>query len=79
MRENFQRQLQELMSATSMVKAQGQRSVLSRAGFDTSPCTPEGARTTRNGRSRVLEARRYLYTSVMPIKFCFLPANLLLS
>ncbi|KAM5156862.1 DNA topoisomerase 2-binding protein 1 [Mantella aurantiaca] len=58
MRENFQRQLQELMSATSMVKAQGQRSVLSRAGFDTSPCTPEGARTTRNGRSRVLEARR---------------------
>ncbi|XP_018411454.1 PREDICTED: DNA topoisomerase 2-binding protein 1 [Nanorana parkeri] len=58
MRENFQRQLQELMSATSIVKAQGQRSILSRAGFDTSPCTPEGARTTRNGRSRVLEARR---------------------
>ncbi|KAM9307682.1 DNA topoisomerase 2-binding protein 1 [Gastrophryne carolinensis] len=56
MRENFQRQLQELMSATSMVK--GQRSPLSRTGFDNSPCTPEGARSTRNGRSRVLEARR---------------------
>ncbi|XP_072268414.1 DNA topoisomerase 2-binding protein 1 [Pyxicephalus adspersus] len=58
MRENFQRQLQELMSATSMVKAQGQKSVLSRGGSDASPCTPEGVRTTRNGRSRVLEARR---------------------
>ncbi|XP_068120933.1 DNA topoisomerase 2-binding protein 1-A-like, partial [Hyperolius riggenbachi] len=56
MRENFQRQLQELMSATSMVKGQG--SSLSRTGFDNSPCTPEGIRTTRNGRSRVLEARR---------------------
>ncbi|XP_073534197.1 DNA topoisomerase 2-binding protein 1 [Phyllobates terribilis] len=58
MRENFQRQLQELMSATSMVKAQGQRTSLSRAGFDNSPCTPEGVRSTRNGRIRVLEARR---------------------
>ncbi|XP_056376623.1 DNA topoisomerase 2-binding protein 1 isoform X2 [Hyla sarda] len=58
MRENFQRQLQELMSATSMVKAKGQRTSLSRTGFDNSPCTPEGVRSTRNGRSRVLEARR---------------------
>ncbi|KAM3928055.1 DNA topoisomerase 2-binding protein 1 [Leptodactylus fuscus] len=58
MRENFQRQLQELMSATSMVKAQGRRLSLNRAGYDNSPCTPEGARSTRNGRSRVLEARR---------------------
>ncbi|KAM4028938.1 DNA topoisomerase 2-binding protein 1 isoform 3-T3 [Anomaloglossus baeobatrachus] len=58
MRENFQRQLQELMSATSMVKAQGQRTSLSRPGFENSPCTPEGVRSTRNGRSRVLEARR---------------------
>uniref|UniRef100_A0A8C5PMP1 DNA topoisomerase II binding protein 1 n=1 Tax=Leptobrachium leishanense TaxID=445787 RepID=A0A8C5PMP1_9ANUR len=57
MRENFQKQLQELMSATSMVNPQGQRS-LSRAGFENSPCTPEGVRATRNGRSRVLEARR---------------------
>ncbi|XP_040290428.1 DNA topoisomerase 2-binding protein 1 isoform X1 [Bufo bufo] len=58
MRENFQRQLQELMSATSMVKAQGQRTSLSRAGFDNSPSTPEGVRSSRNGRSWVLEARR---------------------
>ncbi|XP_063308235.1 DNA topoisomerase 2-binding protein 1 [Pelobates fuscus] len=57
MRENFQRQLQELMTATSMVNPQGQRS-LSRAGFENSPSTPEGARCTRNGRSRVLESRR---------------------
>ncbi|KAE8596926.1 hypothetical protein XENTR_v10016283 [Xenopus tropicalis] len=58
MRENFQRQLQELMSATSVVKPQGPRGSLTRVGFDNSPCTPEGARSTRNGRSRVLEALR---------------------
>ncbi|XP_066441313.1 DNA topoisomerase 2-binding protein 1 isoform X3 [Eleutherodactylus coqui] len=58
MRENFQRQLQELMSATSVVNAQGRRPSLTRAGFDNSPCTPEGVRSARNGRSRVLEARR---------------------
>ncbi|KAM8967060.1 DNA topoisomerase 2-binding protein 1 [Pelodytes ibericus] len=57
MRENFQRQLQELMTATSMVNPQIQRS-LSRPGLENSPCTPEGIRSTRNGRSRVLEARR---------------------
>nr|AAP03894.2 Xmus101 [Xenopus laevis] len=55
MRENFQRQLQEFMSATSVVKPRGS---VGRAGFDNSPCTPEGARSTRNGRSRVLEALR---------------------
>ncbi|KAM4705108.1 DNA topoisomerase 2-binding protein 1 [Rhinophrynus dorsalis] len=55
MRENFQRQLQELMSATSMVKPQGSRGSLTR---ENSPCTPEGVRSTRNGRSRVLEALR---------------------
>ncbi|CAN2389693.1 Topoisomerase (DNA) II binding protein 1 [Pristimantis euphronides] len=58
MRENFQRQLQELMSATSMVNAQGRRTSLTRAGFENSPCTPEVVRSSRNGRSRVLEARR---------------------
>ncbi|KAG8442840.1 hypothetical protein GDO86_011596 [Hymenochirus boettgeri] len=58
MRENFQRQLQELMSATSVVKPQGPRGSLTRSGFDNSPCTPEGVRSTRNGRSRVLEALR---------------------
>uniref|UniRef100_A0A8B9PBX6 DNA topoisomerase II binding protein 1 n=1 Tax=Apteryx owenii TaxID=8824 RepID=A0A8B9PBX6_APTOW len=58
MRENFQRQLQEIMSATSVVKPQGQRGSLSRNSFDGSPATPDGTRSVRNGRSRVLEALR---------------------
>ncbi|XP_053571725.1 DNA topoisomerase 2-binding protein 1 [Bombina bombina] len=58
MRENFQKQLQELMSATSLVKPQGNRSSLGRPGFENSPSTPENSRSTRNGRSRVLEALR---------------------
>ncbi|XP_062980170.1 DNA topoisomerase 2-binding protein 1 isoform X2 [Elgaria multicarinata webbii] len=58
MRENFQKQLQEIMTATSLAKLQGQRSSLSRNGFDNSPTTPDGPRPVRNGRSRVLEALR---------------------
>ncbi|XP_050189255.1 DNA topoisomerase 2-binding protein 1 isoform X1 [Myiozetetes cayanensis] len=58
MRENFQRQLQEIMSATSLVKPQGQRGSLSRSSFDGSPATPDSTRSVRNGRSRVLEALR---------------------
>ncbi|XP_035405848.1 DNA topoisomerase 2-binding protein 1 isoform X1 [Cygnus atratus] len=58
MRENFQRQLQEIMSATSIVKPQGQRGSLSRSSFDGSPTTPDSTRSMRNGRSRVLEALR---------------------
>ncbi|NXH13564.1 TOPB1 protein, partial [Bucco capensis] len=58
MRENFQRQLQEIMSATSLVKPQGQRGSLSRNSFDGSPTTPDSTRSLRNGRSRVLEALR---------------------
>lgn len=58
MRENFQRQLQEIMSATSIVKPQGQRGSLSRNSFDSSPATPDSARSVRNGRSRALEALR---------------------
>nr|XP_009686127.1 PREDICTED: DNA topoisomerase 2-binding protein 1 [Struthio camelus australis] len=58
MRENFQRQLQEIMSATSIVKPQGQRGSLSRNSFDGFPTTPDGTRSVRNGRSRVLEALR---------------------
>ncbi|XP_030062412.1 DNA topoisomerase 2-binding protein 1 isoform X2 [Microcaecilia unicolor] len=58
MRENFQRQLQELMSATSVVNPHGQRGSLSRAGFENSPSTPDSTRSTRSGRSRVLEALR---------------------
>ncbi|XP_064907805.1 DNA topoisomerase 2-binding protein 1 isoform X2 [Columba livia] len=58
MRENFQRQLQEIMSATSLVKPQGQRGSLSRNSFDGSPATPDSTRSVRNGRSRALEALR---------------------
>lgn len=62
MRENFQRQLQEIMSATSIVKPQGQRGSLSRNSFDSSPATPDSARSVRNGRSRALEALRYRFS-----------------
>ncbi|KAJ7322572.1 hypothetical protein JRQ81_018859 [Phrynocephalus forsythii] len=58
MRESFQRQLQEIMTATSLPKLQGQRSSLTRNGPDASPSTPDGPRSVRNGRSRVLEALR---------------------
>ncbi|KAG8139333.1 hypothetical protein E2320_002103, partial [Naja naja] len=56
MRENFQKQLQEIMTATSLAKLQGQRN--SRNGFENSPTTPDGHRSARNGRSRILEALR---------------------
>ncbi|XP_064025913.1 DNA topoisomerase 2-binding protein 1 isoform X1 [Pogoniulus pusillus] len=58
MRESFQRQLQEIMSATSLVKPPGQRASLSRSSCDGSPGTPDSTRSVRNGRSRVLEALR---------------------
>ncbi|NWU92992.1 TOPB1 protein, partial [Upupa epops] len=58
MRETFQRQLQEIMTATSLVKPQRQRGSLSRNSFDGSPTTPDSTRCVRNGRSRVLEALR---------------------
>ncbi|XP_066176992.1 DNA topoisomerase 2-binding protein 1 [Sylvia atricapilla] len=67
MRENFQRQLQELMSATSLVKPQGQRGSLSRSSFDGSPATPDSTRSVRNGRSRVLEALRQSRQSLADI------------
>ncbi|XP_053525000.1 DNA topoisomerase 2-binding protein 1 isoform X3 [Artibeus jamaicensis] len=58
MRENFQKQLQEIMSATSMVKPQGPRTSFGRNGCNSTSSTPESARSTRTGRSRVLEALR---------------------
>ncbi|XP_066049320.1 DNA topoisomerase 2-binding protein 1 [Chamaea fasciata] len=67
MRENFQRQLQELMSATSLVKPQGQRGSLSRSSFDGSPATPDSTRSVQNGRSRVLEALRQSRQSLADI------------
>ncbi|XP_060052938.1 DNA topoisomerase 2-binding protein 1 isoform X2 [Erinaceus europaeus] len=58
MRENFQKQLQEIMSATSIVKPQGQRTSLSRSGGNSASSTPDSTRSARSGRSRVLEALR---------------------
>ncbi|XP_060541893.1 LOW QUALITY PROTEIN: DNA topoisomerase 2-binding protein 1-like [Pantherophis guttatus] len=58
MRANFQKQLQEIMTATSLAKLQRQRNSLSRNGFENSPTTPDGPRSARNGRSRILEALR---------------------
>ncbi|XP_036917156.1 DNA topoisomerase 2-binding protein 1 isoform X3 [Sturnira hondurensis] len=58
MRENFQKQLQEIMSATSVVKPQGPRTSFGRNGCTSTSSTPESARSTRTGRSRVLEALR---------------------
>ncbi|KAM5291854.1 DNA topoisomerase 2-binding protein 1 [Ctenodactylus gundi] len=56
MRENFQKQLQEIMSATSIVRPQGQRVSLSRSSCNSASSTPE--LSSRIGRSRVLEALR---------------------
>ncbi|XP_062477870.1 DNA topoisomerase 2-binding protein 1 isoform X2 [Pezoporus occidentalis] len=67
MRENFQRQLQEIMSATSLVKPPGQRGSLSRNSIDGSPATPDSTRSARNGRSRVLEALRQSRQAVADI------------
>lgn len=59
MRENFQKQLQEIMSATSIVKPQGQRAYPLRNGCNSASSTPESIRSARVGRSRVLEALRH--------------------
>ncbi|XP_006883440.1 PREDICTED: DNA topoisomerase 2-binding protein 1 [Elephantulus edwardii] len=58
MRQTFQKQLQEIMSATSLVKAPGQRTSLSRSGGNSASSTPDSIRSVRSGRSRVLEALR---------------------
>ncbi|XP_008056831.1 DNA topoisomerase 2-binding protein 1 [Carlito syrichta] len=58
MRENFQKQLKEIMSATSIVKPQAQRNSLSRSGCNSASSTPDSTRSARSGRSRVLEALR---------------------
>lgn len=63
MRENFHKQLQEIMSATSIVKPQGQRAYLLRNGCNSASSTPESTRSARSGRSRVLEALRYVLVS----------------
>ncbi|MGH0123457.1 UNVERIFIED_CONTAM: hypothetical protein FKN15_011972 [Acipenser sinensis] len=62
MRENLQRQLQEIMSATKLPK--GQR--VSLAALQNSPQTPESVgHSGRNGRSWALEALRHSRRAIM--------------
>lgn len=61
MRENLQRQLQEIMSATKMTTGRRASVRLSRMGsgvVDSAPHTPEASRVGRNGNRRTLEALR---------------------
>lgn len=60
MRENFQKQLQEIMSATCIVKTPAQRTCLSRSSCNSASSTPDSTRSARSGRSRVLEALRFV-------------------
>uniref|UniRef100_A0A8C4RPF1 DNA topoisomerase II binding protein 1 n=2 Tax=Erpetoichthys calabaricus TaxID=27687 RepID=A0A8C4RPF1_ERPCA len=63
-RENLQRQLQEIMSATTLPK--GRRSSLALTSVDNSSRTPDGvSRSSLNGRSRVLEAFRQSRQTVL--------------
>ncbi|KAK2859645.1 hypothetical protein Q5P01_004265 [Channa striata] len=61
MRENLQRQLQEIMSATKLTTGRRQSVRLSRmgsGGLDSGPHTPDGSRVGRTGSRRTLEALR---------------------
>lgn len=61
MRENLQRQLQEIMSATKLTTGRRTSVRLSRmgsAGGDSDPHTPDGSRFGRCGTRRTLEALR---------------------
>ncbi|XP_059801611.1 DNA topoisomerase 2-binding protein 1 [Hypanus sabinus] len=64
MRENFQRQLQEIMSATRVEKSVGHRAAASRGILEYSP-SADGA--LRAGRSRALESLRCSHPAVMDI------------
>ncbi|KAG7488805.1 hypothetical protein MATL_G00037920 [Megalops atlanticus] len=63
MRENLQRQLQEIMSATTLASGRRSSTRLARVGsggLDSNPHTPDSAgRAGRAGRSRALEALRH--------------------
>lgn len=62
MRENLQRQLQEIMSATKLTTGRRTSVRLARmgsGGADLGPHTPEGSRVGRSGNRRTLEALRY--------------------
>lgn len=62
MRENLQRQLQEIMSATKLTTGRRTSVRLSRMGsgsVDSAPHTPNVSWAGRNGNRRTLEALRY--------------------
>lgn len=62
MRENLQRQLQEIMSATKLSTGRRTSVRLSRMGSgsaDSAPHTPDMSWVGRNGNRRTLEALRY--------------------
>ncbi|XP_078055061.1 DNA topoisomerase 2-binding protein 1 [Mustelus asterias] len=65
MRENFQRQLQEIMSATRLERAAGHRGAISRGVLEYSPLSADG--TVRSGRSRALESLRRSHATVTDI------------
>uniref|UniRef100_A0AAX7URN1 BRCT domain-containing protein n=1 Tax=Astatotilapia calliptera TaxID=8154 RepID=A0AAX7URN1_ASTCA len=67
MRENLQRQLQEIMSATKLTTGRRTSVRLARmgsGGADLGPHTPEGSRVGRSGNRRTLEALRYERTAM---------------
>nr|CBN82116.1 DNA topoisomerase 2-binding protein 1 [Dicentrarchus labrax] len=70
MRENLQRQLQEIMSATKLTTGRRASVRLSRmgsGGADSGPHTPDGNRVGRSGNRRTLEALRVSRAAAMDI------------
>ncbi|XP_043575384.1 DNA topoisomerase 2-binding protein 1 [Chiloscyllium plagiosum] len=65
MRENFQRQLQEIMSATRVERSVGHRGAMSRGALEYSPTSADSA--VRSGRSRALESLRRSHSAVAEI------------
>uniref|UniRef100_UPI00398E5BD6 DNA topoisomerase 2-binding protein 1 n=1 Tax=Pristiophorus japonicus TaxID=55135 RepID=UPI00398E5BD6 len=65
MRENFQRQLQEIMSATRVEKSVGHRGVMLRGALEYSPSSTNSS--IRSGRSRALESLRRSHSTAMDI------------
>ncbi|XP_028289233.1 DNA topoisomerase 2-binding protein 1 isoform X2 [Parambassis ranga] len=70
MRQNLQRQLQEIMSATKLTTGRRTSVRLTRmgsGGADSGPQTPDGSRAGRSGNRRTLEALRMSREAVMDL------------
>ncbi|XP_067910854.1 DNA topoisomerase 2-binding protein 1 [Heterodontus francisci] len=65
MRENFQRQLQEIMSATRVERSVGHRGAMSRGALEYLPSSADS--TVRSGRSRALESLRRSHSTFTDI------------